>query len=100
MPAPSVQAPPPPANDPPEQRVVVTGKAGHLLNLLVNGDDGERKDAAKKLRDYEGRVVNQALIGALRHDGNSGVRKEAANSLGSLQAREAVTRPPPGRPRG
>jgi HEAT repeat protein len=71
--------------------IVVGGKEARLLTQLQRGDDGDRKDAAKKLRDYDSPTVINALIEALRHDGESDVRKEAANSLGHLDARQALS---------
>jgi len=68
---------------------VVVGKAGEYLNMLTQGDDGQRKKAAKELKKFNMPVVVTALIDAMRSDGSSSVRKEAANSLGQLLAREA-----------
>jgi HEAT repeat protein len=69
---------------------VVQGKAGRYLSMLTEGDDGDRKKAAKELKDFNMPVVVNALVGALQHDGSSGVRKEAANSLGQLMARKSL----------
>jgi HEAT repeat protein len=69
--------------------IVVSAKADEYLGMLVRGDDGNRKKAAKELKKYNTPAVVTALIDAMQRDGDSDVRKEAANSLGKLTARDA-----------
>lgn len=68
----------------------VGGRAGECINTLTTGDDRSRQIAAGELKRYNMPAVVSALISAVQNDGSPNVRKEAANSLGHLHARDAL----------
>ena len=74
---------------PPIARGRYDPKASEYLRMLGHGDDGDRKSAAKALKDFNFPIVIAGLVEALRTDGYEDVRREAAVSLGELKARDA-----------
>jgi hypothetical protein len=76
-----------------KQPIQNPAKVVELLNFLRNSQDGGRRaEAASDLADVDGQMfpeVAPALIEALLKDSHSGVRRQAAESLGQLEPRTA-----------
>jgi HEAT repeat protein len=69
--------------------VVTNSKAAEHLRSLTGGKEGDRRKAARELKNYNMSAVVEALLDSLRRDESDSVRKEAATSLGEMKAREA-----------